>query len=52
MYHHFSFCRIQGDIGGWMDFSDPLDDTLAFNASGLADMTATKAGSIVSELGL
>ena len=45
-------CRIQGDIGGWMDFSDPLDDTLTFNATGLADMIATKAGSIVSEVGL
>ena len=40
-------CSIQGDIDGWMDFSDPLDDTLTYNASGLVDMMATKAGSIV-----
>ncbi|KAI0051485.1 glycoside hydrolase family 3 protein [Auriscalpium vulgare] len=37
---------IQGDINGWMDMSDPLDDTKSFNESGLIDMMATKAGSI------
>ncbi|KAI5117718.1 hypothetical protein M0805_001804 [Coniferiporia weirii] len=37
---------IQGDIDGWMDLSDPLDDTLAYNASGLAAMMASKSGSI------
>ncbi|KII90947.1 glycoside hydrolase family 3 protein [Plicaturopsis crispa FD-325 SS-3] len=37
---------IQGDINGWMNTSDPLDDTLAFNQSGLEDMMATKSGAI------
>ena len=27
--------RIQGDMNGWMNFNDPLDNTHAFNASGL-----------------
>lgn len=26
---------IQGDMNGWMNFTDPLDDTLTYNASGL-----------------
>lgn len=33
-------------MDGWMDFSDPLDDTKTFNASGLAAMVAQKAGAI------
>ncbi|PIL26655.1 hypothetical protein GSI_11280 [Ganoderma sinense ZZ0214-1] len=37
---------IQGDMDGWMDFSDPLDDTLVFNQTGLEAMMAQKAGSI------
>ncbi|KZS90856.1 glycoside hydrolase family 3 protein [Sistotremastrum niveocremeum HHB9708] len=37
---------IQGDMNGWMDFSNPLDDTLTYNASGLANMMATRSGSI------
>lgn len=37
---------IQGDISGWMNVSDPLDNTLSFNASGLVEMMSTKAGSI------
>ncbi|KLO08234.1 glycoside hydrolase family 3 protein [Schizopora paradoxa] len=37
---------IQGDMNGWMDFNDPLDDTKTFNASGLAAMMAQKAGAI------
>ncbi|EJD00700.1 glycoside hydrolase family 3 protein [Fomitiporia mediterranea MF3/22] len=37
---------IQGDMNGWMDFSDPLDDTLTYNASGLVEMMSTKAGSV------
>ncbi|KAJ3778547.1 glycoside hydrolase superfamily [Lentinula raphanica] len=37
---------IQGDIDGWMDTSNPLDNTLVFNQSGLEDMMSTKAGSI------
>ena len=37
---------IQGDISGWMNVSDPLDDTLTYNESGLVDMMSTKAGSI------
>ena len=27
--------RIQGDMNGWMDLTDPLDDTLTFNQTGL-----------------
>ena len=33
-------------MNGWMDFSDPLDDTLTYNASGLVEMMATKGGSV------
>ena len=43
LIHYFS---IQGDMNGWMDFSDPLDDTLTYNASGLVEMMATKGGSV------
>ena len=42
----FPLISIQGDIDGWMNVSDPLDDTLTYNASGLVDMMSTKAGSI------
>ena len=38
--------RIQGDMNGWMDFTDPMDNTLKFNASGLAAMMSAKAGAI------
>jgi hypothetical protein len=27
--------RIQGDLNGWMNMSDPLDNTLTFNQTGL-----------------
>ncbi|KAI0352431.1 glycoside hydrolase [Trametes cingulata] len=37
---------IQGDMNGWMDFSDPLDDTKTFNQTGLEAMISQKAGSI------
>lgn len=37
---------IQGDMNGWMDFSNPLDDTLTYNVSGLANMMATRSGSL------
>jgi beta-glucosidase len=37
---------IQGDLDGWMDLSNPLDDTLTYNASGLVEMMASKSGSI------
>ncbi|CAL1702011.1 unnamed protein product [Somion occarium] len=37
---------IQGDMNGWMNFNDPLDNTLTFNASGLVEMMGLKAGSI------
>ncbi|TFK98582.1 glycoside hydrolase family 3 protein [Pterulicium gracile] len=38
---------IQGDINGWtVNIYDPLDNTLAFNQSGLENMLNTKAGSI------
>ncbi|KAF8588906.1 glycoside hydrolase family 3 protein [Ramaria rubella] len=37
---------IQGDIDGWMNTTDPLDDTLTFNQTGLEAMMASKSGSI------
>ncbi|KAI0701525.1 family 3 glycoside hydrolase [Cerioporus squamosus] len=37
---------IQGDMNGWMNFNDPLDDTLTFNQTGLELMLSQKAGSI------
>ncbi|KAF5364299.1 hypothetical protein D9756_001131 [Leucocoprinus leucothites] len=37
---------IQGDINGWMNMNDPLDDTLVHNDTGLANMMNTRAGSI------
>ncbi|KIY63411.1 glycoside hydrolase family 3 protein [Cylindrobasidium torrendii FP15055 ss-10] len=37
---------IQGDISGWVNASDPADNTLQYNASGLVDTMNTKAGSI------
>ncbi|KAI0640646.1 glycoside hydrolase superfamily [Trametes meyenii] len=37
---------IQGDMNGWMDFNDPLDDTKTFNQTGLEEMMSQKAGSI------
>ncbi|OJT03499.1 Periplasmic beta-glucosidase [Trametes pubescens] len=37
---------IQGDMNGWMNFTDPLDDTKTFNQTGLQAMMASKAGAI------
>ncbi|KAG6890480.1 hypothetical protein C0992_001148 [Termitomyces sp. T32_za158] len=37
---------IQGDLNGWMDLTDPLDDTLVFNETGLEEMMRLKGGSI------
>ncbi|KIJ33408.1 glycoside hydrolase family 3 protein [Sphaerobolus stellatus SS14] len=37
---------IQGDMNGWMDFTDPLDDTLTHNQTGLEAMMEWKSGSI------
>ncbi|KZV72163.1 glycoside hydrolase family 3 protein [Peniophora sp. CONT] len=37
---------IQGDINGWMNVSDPLDNTLVFNQTGLEAMMDWKAGAI------
>ncbi|KAF8972046.1 glycoside hydrolase family 3 protein [Flammula alnicola] len=37
---------IQGDMDGWMDLSDPLDDTKTFNQTGLVQMMRLKGGSI------
>ncbi|KAI0773508.1 glycoside hydrolase [Fomes fomentarius] len=37
---------IQGDMNGWMDFNDPLDDTLTFNQTGLEEMVRLKGGTI------
>ncbi|THH32786.1 hypothetical protein EUX98_g1411 [Antrodiella citrinella] len=38
--------QMYGDIDGWMDMSDPLDDTLTFNETGLEEMMLQKGGSI------
>ncbi|KAK0451186.1 glycoside hydrolase family 3 protein [Desarmillaria tabescens] len=37
---------IQGDINGWMNTTDPLDNTLTFNQTGLEEMIRLKGGSI------
>ncbi|KAI0337167.1 glycoside hydrolase, partial [Trametopsis cervina] len=37
---------IQGDINGWMNMDDPLDDTLVFNQTGLEEMMSQKSGAI------
>ncbi|KAI0820668.1 glycoside hydrolase superfamily [Trametes gibbosa] len=37
---------IQGDMNGWMNFNDPLDNTKVFNETGLEEMMAQKAGTI------
>ncbi|KAJ3485895.1 hypothetical protein NLJ89_g11857 [Agrocybe chaxingu] len=37
---------IQGDLNGWMNLNDPLDNTLAFNQTGLEEMMRLKGGSI------
>jgi beta-glucosidase len=37
---------IQGDIDGWMNMTDPLDDTKIFNQTGLETMVSQKAGAI------
>lgn len=31
---------IQGDMNGWMNLNDPLDDTLTFNQTGLVCSTS------------
>ncbi|EGO04166.1 glycoside hydrolase family 3 protein, partial [Serpula lacrymans var. lacrymans S7.3] len=38
--------RIQGDIDGWMNMTDPLDDTLTYNQTGLEQMMEYKSGAI------
>ncbi|KAG6840549.1 hypothetical protein C0991_005866 [Blastosporella zonata] len=43
-YHHQQ--RIQGDLNGWMNLTDPLDNTLVFNQTGLEEMMEFKGGSI------
>ncbi|KZT55470.1 glycoside hydrolase family 3 protein [Calocera cornea HHB12733] len=37
---------IQGDIDGWMNMTDPLDNTLTYNYTGLVDMMSSKSGAI------
>ncbi|KAF8525691.1 glycoside hydrolase [Gautieria morchelliformis] len=37
---------IQGDLNGWMNLTDPLDNTLTFNQTGLEEMMRLKGGSI------
>ncbi|KAF8148855.1 glycoside hydrolase superfamily [Crassisporium funariophilum] len=37
---------IQGDLNGWMNLNDPLDDTKVFNQTGLEEMMRLKGGSI------
>ncbi|PCH41771.1 glycoside hydrolase family 3 protein [Wolfiporia cocos MD-104 SS10] len=37
---------IQGDLDGWMNLTDPNDDTKIYNETGLVDMLTSKAGAI------
>ncbi|KAF7367923.1 Glycoside hydrolase family 3 protein [Mycena sanguinolenta] len=37
---------IQGDVNGWMNVDDPLDDTLTFNQTGLEETVQFMGGSI------
>ncbi|PFH45933.1 glycoside hydrolase family 3 protein [Amanita thiersii Skay4041] len=37
---------IQGDMNGWMNLNDPLDDIKVFNQTGLEEMMRLKGGSI------
>ena len=37
-YIHPSYFRIQGDINGWMNLTDPLDDTKVYNQTGLVSI--------------
>ncbi|KAI9566682.1 family 3 glycoside hydrolase [Boletus coccyginus] len=37
---------IQGDISGWVNMTDPLDNTLTYNQTGLEQMMEYKAGAI------
>ncbi|KIJ59755.1 glycoside hydrolase family 3 protein [Hydnomerulius pinastri MD-312] len=37
---------IQGDIDGWMNMTDPLDNTLTYNQTGLEQMIESKSGAI------
>ncbi|KAF8075741.1 glycoside hydrolase superfamily [Lyophyllum atratum] len=37
---------IQGDLNGWMNMNDPLDNTLVYNQTGLQEMMRLKGGSI------
>ncbi|EED84431.1 hypothetical protein POSPLDRAFT_46915 [Postia placenta Mad-698-R] len=37
---------IQGDLDGWMNLTDPNDDTLTYNATGLVTELTSKAGAI------
>ncbi|KAH7904285.1 family 3 glycoside hydrolase [Hygrophoropsis aurantiaca] len=37
---------IQGDIDGWMNMTNPLDNTLTYNETGLVEMMEYKSGAI------
>jgi beta-glucosidase len=37
---------IQGDINMYMNMTDPLDNTHTYNATGLAELMATRAGAV------
>ncbi|GBE78893.1 glycoside hydrolase family 3 protein [Sparassis crispa] len=37
---------IQGDLDGWMNLTDPLDDTKTYNETGLIEMMEYKSGAI------
>ncbi|KAF4615931.1 hypothetical protein D9613_011320 [Agrocybe pediades] len=37
---------IQGDLNGWMNMTDPLDNTKTYNQTGLEEMMRLKSGSI------
>ena len=34
-----TYISIQGDLDGWMNLNDPLDDTLTYNQTGLVRTT-------------
>lgn len=38
LFVHSSAHSIQGDLNGWMNLNDPLDDTKTFNATGLVSL--------------
>lgn len=42
-HYNSSTFRIQGDMNGWMNFNNPLDDTKSFNQTGLVRFSMNNA---------